>query len=148
MTLIVPLTPTTAKTCLRIRPPGCGTLPLRCTGWRVRVQRVQCTQVVPNRVYDCQPSCWAMGEPPTTTPRDAPSPVIEYRVFDIDAEGRVCFYWDDKLLAATPGRYGATLLDAAGTKLGYFELDVKGTQVVIDQASTVEAISTCEDCDK
>jgi len=142
--MIVKVTGETVKTCLRVRERGCATPPKNCLKWRVRVQRVGCPPP-PAQQYNCQDSCSALG-PAMLSTLPQVSPTIEYPAFDIDDEGRVCFYWDDKLLESLPGRYRAEILDEQLRHIATFEIDLASTTLMIDQATNVYAIPTCEDC--
>lgn len=142
--MIVKVHPNTAKTCIRIRPPTGDTPPRHCLSWVVRVQRVHCAKPQLPR-YNCRPSCWAMGDPVAAEPVVS-WPLIEYPAFDFDDDGRLCFYWDDKLLASAPGRYGAVVYDSDSVKIAQFEIDLRGGELIVDQATTVIATTTCEDC--
>lgn len=83
----------------------------------IEVQRVGCPTPAPTPTRQW---CGCGYEESDSTETPSSSTVIRYDAFDIDSEGRTCFYLDGKLLTAARGRYDAKLY-ACGEFVGTFQ---------------------------
>lgn len=149
--MIVQLCGGPQKTCVRVRKPTCGSVAEYCTGWKVHVSRVGCEQ--PAQPLNNWKPCWESPTEPDVPVASnccsTPTPstqVLEYPVFDTDESGRVCFYWDDKLLTSCPGRYNAQIIDSKGCNVAKFQIQLCDNQMIVDQISPVAAQPECKDC--
>jgi len=65
------------------------------------------------------------------------SPAIKYKGWELDEEGRVCFYWDDLMLEQKNGRYDVELF-VCDEQSAHFQIDLRSkvrvTEVVNRQA--------------
>lgn len=71
--------------------------------------------------------------------------IIVYPAFDIDADGRVVFYFDDNLWNSGDGRYAATIKIAGHTRL-CFDLEVCMKPLMIEEAVLTSSTGCSELC--
>lgn len=84
----------------------------------VIVNRAGCKPVAPPKRIWC--GCSYREEP---VPDPEPSGV-RYAAWEMDDEGRVCFYWDNLLLDSPPGRYDA-VIHVKDKPVAQFQIDLR-----------------------
>ncbi|KDR37024.1 hypothetical protein BG57_09880 [Caballeronia grimmiae] len=103
---------------------------LHMRDWFVRIRRAGCyEEPQPKMIWDgcCYISC--------ETPEPCPAKTLEYKVFDIDAEGRMSFYWDKLLYTQPPGRYEALVHDHAKQPVFAFGIQLCTDPIVVEQVT-------------
>lgn len=145
MTLIIRVDPArTAQTCIKLESL-CGERVIPMTSDHcgrpqldayALVQRAGCREKPkPKRIW--------CGCSYTEIPGDPVFDGVRYPAWELDDQGRVCFYWDHLLLDEKPGRYDVAI-HIADAQAAAFQIDLKSgvriTEVVNRQA---RACSTC-----
>jgi hypothetical protein len=142
---IVPVCTNTIKTCIGLRgvcracadPPDARDV----HDWFVRIRRAGCyEEPQPRMIWDgcCYIRC---EEPPP-----CPVKTLEYKVFDIDANGRMCFYWDRLLYSQPPGRYEAVVHDRDKHPVFAFGIQLCADPLIVEQVTCEAAQPECLTC--
>jgi hypothetical protein len=107
--MIVNICEDTPKLALLLKQPGCNGAQLMDTGVEIRITRKGCPVGPVQEVEEDNCTVTARWVEPSP-------PAVIYPAFEIDAEGRTVFYFDDKLWNMEPGRYeGEVLIGGYGT---------------------------------
>ena len=139
MTLIIRVDPArTVQTCILLTnlcgeqvipivDDGCGRQRLDAYAL---VSRAGCRDTPPPKKIWC--GCSYIEQPVEPEPAG-----VRYRAWELDDQGRVCFYWDDLLLDQKPGRYDVAV-HIADKPAASFQVDLRSairiTEVVNRQA--------------
>lgn len=135
--MIIRLCEDTPKLAVRIAQPGCWGRQLMDTRIDIIIRPVVCVERTTTRTY--WDGCAFKEE---VIPN--PVPTLRYPAFELDDEGRVVFYFDDKLWSLPPGRYLADIeIDGACTQTS-MQIDLCNRPIAIEQVAVTEK-SSCGD---
>lgn len=131
--MIVKLCEDTPKLALSIVQPGCNGRELLDTNIELRITKKSCPLGPVQEVVEDNCSV-------TTVWVEHAVPAVIYPAFDLDEDGRVEFYFDDKLWNMPSGRYeGEVLIGGLGTG-AIIDIDLCNSPLVIASASVKPAL--------
>ena len=131
---IVRLCEDTPKMALRIVQPGCDGRQLIDMGVEIQISPVQCEEPQERIVMDV---CLNVVD---IIKREVPT--LTYPAFEIDAEGRIVFYFDKRLWSQPAGRYRARVLIGGCCSKTTIDIDLCNRPVVIEQVA-VTSVAAC-----
>ena len=135
--MIIRLCEDTPKLAVRITQPGCGGRQLMDTRVDMVIRPVVCAERTHTHTY--WDGCAFKEE---VIPD--PVPALRYPAFELDDEGRVVFYFDNKLWSLPPGRYQADIeIDGTCTQTT-IQIDLCNRPVAVEQIAVTGA-SSCGD---
>lgn len=130
--MIIRLCEDTPKLALRIVQPGCSGKQLMDTGVEIHITPVECE---PRRktqmVWD---GCIYREEK-----IENPIPSLTYPAFELDDDGRIVFYFDNRLWSLPPGRYHAHVWVGGCCDQTRLDIDLCNRPVMIEQVVTIGA---------
>lgn len=135
----------TAKTCVKLvdlcgaqvipmTDDGCGDLKLDA---HCDVYRAGCHETRPRQRVWCQCRYVEQDEPEETRQG------VRYPAFELDQDGRLCFYWDQLLLGQQAGRYDVEIYIKAD-KVSAFQIDLRSA-IRVEEIVNVAA-RDCANC--
>lgn len=135
--MIIRLCEDTPKLAVRIAQPGCDGRQLVDTRVNIVIRPVVCVERSTTHTY--WDGCSFREE---VIPD--PVPTLRYPAFELDDEGRVVFYFDDKLWSLPPGRYQADIEIDGDCVHTSMQIDLCNRPVAIEQVA-VTAKASCGD---
>lgn len=135
--IIVKLCEDTPKLALSIVQPGCQGRELMDTNIEIRISKKGCPAGPVQQVEEDNCSVttrWVLETPPA----------VIYPAFDIDEDGRVEFYFDDRLWNMPSGRYVGEILIGGYPTGAVVDIDLCNSILSVASA-TVKPITPCGD---
>lgn len=136
--MIIRIGRNTTMTCIPLAAAGCGAPSIALKDIEIVMRRMG-----PGILVD-EPALWNEGCGKFTpipcgylARRRRQPPGIRYCAFKRDAEGNVCFAWDDKLLTAPPGRWRGEL-SVCGQAAGCLDFQL-GDRLVTGAANSQQS---------
>lgn len=136
--MIVKLCADNPKLALRLVQPGCSGKQLLYQGITIELRKSRCGTGEKYRYVSDGCAIRTIIIPPP--------PPICYPAFELDDDGRVVFYFDDKLFNQPSGRYWATILINNKCSGIEFDIDLCCDKLIIDQYAQTDAPYGDEEC--